>query len=305
MLRLGDLSRAEILGSLRQGSFRLHIGNTSLRIVSELPQLASGLCRLYSHYGVSIAGGEYDYDIEISPASGWRRWLRRNALFSLSGQAPFLPMAADHAHALFEWGLNWAIGSFSHQFLILHSAVVEKHGKGILLAATSGSGKSTLTAELVMRGWRLFSDEIALIGGPEPVLIPFPRPVSLKNQSIGLIRDRYPHATFGPLAEDTQKGTIAHLQAPNDSVDRATETAPPALIVFPKWLAGASLRVASLGQGQAAMRLIDQSFNYPILGRHGFSRLADLVGMAEAWELDYSALDDAVAALDDLVVDCG
>lgn len=301
MLRLRDVPPDRLFDSLTLGTFRLSVGFVTLKLSSRLPHLADGLCRLYGHYPCSVDGGEYDYDFDVNPAAWWRRWVRRNALFRISGDAPFLPMAADHAHALFEWGLNWAIGAYSHQFLALHSAVVEKHGKGVMLAATSGSGKSTLTAELIFRGWRLLSDEIALIDGAPMSLTPFPRPVSLKNDSIAIIRRRHPEAIIGPEARDTQKGTVAHLMAPDESVDRAVETAVPAKIVFPKWGPDAALRVVPVGQGQAAMRLIDQSFNYPVLGRLGFAQLNDLVQAADAWEMDYSSLDDAVAALDDLI----
>jgi HprK-related kinase A len=303
MLRLDDIPENEFRQSLRAGTFRLKIGEFSLRIDSVIPELPAGLRCMYGRYPVSVAGGPYDYDLQIRPAAFWRRWFRRNAVFSLSGQTPFLPMTAEHAHALFEWGLNWTIGSSVHQYLILHSAVVEKNGKGVMLAALSGSGKSTLAAELVNRGWRLFSDELALIDGPDLRLVPFPRPVSLKNDSIGLIRARHPEACFGPLAHDTQKGTIAHMRAPDGSVDRAGDPVPPALIVFPKWTAGSDLRVTPVGQGQAALRLIDQSFNYAVLGKLGFARLADLVESAPAWELEYSALDEVVDALDELIAD--
>lgn len=305
MLRLVDVADADFAYSLRCGTFRLQVGGFSVRIDSDIAALRTGLRQVYAHYPVSLSGGYYDFDIAIRPASLLRRWLRQNVVFCLSGQAPFLPMAVDHAHALFEWGLNWTIGSSVHQYLVLHSAVVEKQGKGIMLSAASGSGKSTLTAELVMRGWRLFSDELALIDGAAPhvQLVPFPRPVSLKNQSIELIRKRHPEAQFGPLAHATQKGTIAHLRAPDESIDRAAETAQPSLIIFPKWTAGAPLRVQPVGAGQAAMRLIDQSFNYPVLGSLGFLQLADLVQSAPAWELEYSSLDDAVDALDDLLAD--
>ena len=303
MLRLADVADADFARGLRCGAFRLQVGGFWLRIDGDIEALRIGLRRVYDHYPVSLSGGYYDFDLGLRPASFLRRWFRRNIVFCISGQAPFLPMVVDHAHALFEWGLNWTIGSSVHQYLILHSAVVEKRGKGVMLSAASGSGKSTLTAELAMRGWRLFSDELALIDGPELRLVPFPRPVSLKNQSIDLIRRRHPEAQFGPLAHATQKGTIAHMRAPDESVDRATETAPPALIIFPKWTAGAPLRVSPVGAGQAAIRLIDQSFNYPVLGPLGFSRLADLAQSAPAWELEYSSLDDAVEALDDLLAD--
>ena len=209
-------------------------------------------------------------------------------------------MDVGHAHALFEWGLNWTIGTYAHTFLIMHSAVVEKNDCGVLLAATSGSGKSTLAAELSLQGWRLLSDELALIDSNLD-LVPCARPISLKNQSIDVLRDRHPEAVFGPTAYDTHKGTIAHLLAPESSVERNNESAIPRLLVFPKWAANASLRLQPMGSGQAAMRLIDQSFNYPILGQKGFERLADLVDHAEAWELEYSSLDEARDALEKLV----
>lgn len=278
----------------------MSIGCFTLKITSVVPEFMDALRQLYAGYSASITGGPYDFDIAISPASLPRHWIRRNALFHLSGDAPFLPMDVGHAHALFEWGLNWTIGSYAHNFLILHSAVVERQQCGILLAATSGSGKSTLAAELSLRGWRLLSDEMALID-KDLRFIPCARPVSLKNQSIDIIRSRHPQAVLGPIAHDTHKGTIAHLPATDISIERSHETANPRLIVFPKWSANAPLRFEPVGSGQAAMRLIDQSFNYPILGKQGFDRLADLVGKAEAWELEYSSLDDAARVLERMV----
>ncbi|MDP2828619.1 MAG: HprK-related kinase A [Sulfuricellaceae bacterium] len=304
MLSLESLTASEVSRAIRCGDLRLCIGHFTLKISSVLPEFESALRQLYACYPVSIKGGAYDFDIDIAPPSFIRRWIRRNALFHLSGDAPFLPMEVGHAHALFEWGLNWTIGSYAHNLLILHSAVVELNGCGTLLAATSGSGKSTLAAELSLQGWRLLSDELALID-KELRLVPCARPVSLKNQSIEVIRARHPKAVFGPLAVDTHKGTIAHLPAPKSSVARNLETAAPRLIIFPRWIADAPLRLEAIDSGQTALRLIDQSFNYPILGRQGFERLADLVESAEAWELEYSSLDDARNALEQLVSERG
>lgn len=304
MLSLDSYSTDEIRSALRRGNLRIGIGCFQLKISSVIPEFESALSQLYASYPASITGGAYNYDIDISPPSSIRRWIRRNASFHLSGDAPFLPMEVGHAHALFEWGFNWTIGSYAHNLLILHSAVVELNGCGTLLAATSGSGKSTLAAELSLQGWRLLSDELALINS-DLLLVPCSRPVSLKNQSIDVIRNRHPEATFGPLALDTHKGTIAHLPAPKSSVERNLECATPRLIVFPKWAADAPLRLQPVGSGQAALRLIDQSFNYPILGRQGFDRLAELVKSAEAWELEYSSLDEARSALEQLVSECG
>lgn len=300
LLTVRELTARNLGKALGNGFFRLDIGRFRLKIRSDIPLFSVAVGTLYAAHSCSLDGGEYDLDIAISPPNWLRRYAGRNVVFELSGERPFLPVDVSHAHALFEWGLNWAIGSYAHNYLILHSAVLETQGAGVLLSAVSGSGKSTLAAELALSGWRLLSDELALLD-ENFELIPCTRPVSLKNSSIDLISRRYPEAVFGPLARNTHKGSIAHLPAPATSVQRGNEGATPRLIVFPKWTAGASLRVSAVGQGEAAMRLIDQSFNYSTLGKSGFERLAGMVGLAEAWEIEYSSLDDARDALAELV----
>lgn len=282
------------------GRFRLDAGSFRVKVTSDIGELAPALQVLYADHPCFLEGGEFDYDIGVIHPNPLRRFIRRNVVFELSGERPFLPVATDHAHALFEWGFNWSIGANAHQFLILHSAVLESGGAGILFSAVSGSGKSTLAAEMALSGWRLLSDELALIDA-KGKLQPCPRPISLKNNAIEVIRTRHPGLVLGPLARDTHKGTIGHVPAPASAVKRASELAIPRLIVFPKWRSGASLRIEPVTQGQAAMRLIDQSFNYSMLGTGGFARMADLVATAEAWDLEYSSLDEARDALFDLV----
>lgn len=301
-MRVSDLSSSALSRSLFSGALRLSVGATTLRVRSNVPEFASSFGLLYSPYPCAL-GGEYDYDVAIEAPSPLRRWIMRNATFRLSGDAPFLPMPVNHSHALFEWGTNWVIGAYAHQYLIVHSAVLEFGGAGVMFVAVSGGGKSTLASDLALSGWRLLSDEMALISGPEPMLAAHPRPVSLKNQSIDLIRTRHPDVILGPVARDTHKGTIAHLRVPEHSVERALEPARPTLIVFPKWAADARVNLSAVGAGTTALRLIDQSFNYPVLGAEGFERLADLVQMAPAWELEYSSLDDARRVLEELVAD--
>lgn len=294
----------EIENALRCGSLRLLLGDLTLKVTSSVPEFHAAFRVLYANHPVSLSGGAYDFDLGIEPPAPWRRWYRRNVTFEFSGDAPFQPMEVGHAHALFEWGLNWAIASYWHTQLIIHSAVLERHGSGVLLSATSGSGKSTLSAELMMQGWRLLSDELALIDS-NLGLSPLSRPISLKNNSINLIQARYPEATFGPLARDTHKGTIGHLGALATSVGLNAMKAMPRLIVFPKWSASVELSVKPVDAGSAAMRLIDQAFNYSILGEEGFRRMVELVKMAEAWEIEYSSLDDVSRVLDELVNELG
>src|SRR3546814_15972535 len=83
---------------------------------------------------------------------------------------------------MLEWGLNWCIGAHGHQFLIIHAAVIERNGLAAILPGAPGSGKSTLTACLVHNGWRLLSDEMALVSLQDGGLTALARPISLKNR---------------------------------------------------------------------------------------------------------------------------
>ncbi|MBK9234595.1 MAG: hypothetical protein IPO19_00455 [Rhodoferax sp.] len=53
------------------------------------------------------------------------------------------------------------------------------------------------------------------------------KPIALKNQSIEVIQRFAPHAHMGPEFPKTRKGTVAHLAAELDSVDRRHEAARP------------------------------------------------------------------------------
>ncbi|TXL12561.1 hypothetical protein BMR05_15020 [Methylococcaceae bacterium HT4] len=83
--------------------------------------------------------------------------------------------------------MNWCISSQLNTYLIIHAAVIEKSGYAVIMPAPPGSGKSTLTASLIQEGWRLLSDELTIIDVQNACVVPFPRPVSLKNESIDII----------------------------------------------------------------------------------------------------------------------
>jgi HprK-related kinase A len=183
---------------------------------------------------------------------------------------------------------------------MIHAAAVEKGGRVAILPAPPGSGKSTLCAALVCSGWRLLSDELTLIRLSDGALQPVPRPISLKNASIGVIRDFAPDAVFSPEVNDTAKGTIAHLKAPVDSVRRANELAWPGWIVFPRYIAGANLSLEPIAPARTFTHVAENSVNYGLLGRAGFHALGNTVNMAPGYDLRYSRLDEALGLFERL-----
>jgi len=233
--------------------------------------------------------------------SGPRRWYRPQCNFWHDGQAPFKPLPADHAFPLLEWGMNWCIAGHAQHYLMLHAAVLERNGKAVILPGDPGAGKSTLTAALALSGWRLLSDEITLIDRDDGRIVPLARPVSLKNQSIDIIRAAYPQAVIGASARDTHKGTVAHLKPPRESVLRMGEKARAAHIVFPRWRADAATRLSHHSKADAFIHAATHGFNYSLLGRVGFELNAALVDSCACWDFEYSRLDDALAAFAGLI----
>lgn len=276
---------------LRTGPFRN-------RIHTDIGQLADTIGLLYADYPVEGEDGFADFQLSLRRSRGLRRWYRPQVRFETDGQMPFQPLPLDQACAMFEWVMNWCVWNHAHGYLIFHAAVLERGNAGVILPAPPGSGKSTLCAALVSRGWRLLSDEMTLVRPQDLALVPVPRPVSLKNASIGLLRGFAPNALFGPEIHGTTKGTIAHMRAPGASVAAAAEPAHATHIVFPKYEADAPARLEPLPKARLFTGMVDNTFNYPVLGKQGFDTLGRLVEACSGYTFSYSRLDDAMAVFD-------
>ena len=302
MLTVGSLPRAELRARLSGAGLVLRTGPFANRIRSDVPPLIDSLALMYADYPVDPDGGFIDFHLDLRRSGGLRRWYRSQVHFAYDGTAPFQPLPLGQAYPMLEWTMNWCVSHRAHGYLIIHAAVLEKHGRAIILPAPPGSGQSTLTAALLGHGWRLLSDEMTLVHLDDGVLVPLPRPVSLKNASIDIIRAFRPDAVLSRPVEDTTKGTIAHLKAPRESIARAAEPARPACIVFPRWEAGAAIALEALPKARAFMQVADNSFNYQVLGARGFAALGGLIDASDAYTFRYSSLPQAMALFERLAL---
>jgi HprK-related kinase A len=279
----------------------LRIPPITVRIRSPLQVFAEQVRAMYRDYELADAGGFADVDIRMIRVRGARRWTRPQVQFIVDGTTPFDPFPIDHALPMFEWGLNWVFGHRMHNHLLLHAATVERDGQALLLPAWPGSGKSTLSASLACRGWRLLSDEFGVVRLSDTKVLPFARPVALKNESIAVMRAFGPDATFGPTFPKTRKGAVAHLRVPEESVARGDEPATIGAIVFPDFQSGSSNWIRPLPKATALLKLAGNSFNYEVVGEAGFRTLSTIVGRCESYVLRYGDLADAHAALDGIM----
>lgn len=299
-MKVEQLSPDQFRALLVGAGLRVKTGPFNVSIQTRLSSLIDQLYRMYSHYLLVDETEIAEFHIRVIPKYSIRRPLARFIQFQVDGRSPFPPVPVEQALATLEWGVNFAIAMRVNHLLLFHSAAVERNGHVLLLPAWPGSGKTTLCTALMHRGYRLFSDEFGLMDPQSGEFFPLPRLMPLKNQSIGVIRDHFPDAVLGPEIPGTLKGTVAHVRPPQESIERADETAKPRWIVFPKWSASAAVRLEPLPQSEAFLLLATNAFNYEVLGETAFNAVTNLVRGCECRKLVYSDFDSALAALDEL-----
>lgn len=285
--------------ALRGDGLSLRLGPFTVRLTTAISSVIAGIASLYAEC-VCADAPFADFHLRLRPPRGLRRWWRPQVVLDHDGAIPFAPLPYGQALAMFEWGLNWCIGTQAHTFLILHAAVVERAGRAVLLPGPPGAGKSTLCASMVVAGWRLLSDELALLSLDDGMVYPVVRPVSLKNESIAIMRRRAPEAVFSAPMRDTAKGTVVLMKAPAASIAAGTEPSRPAWIVFPRYQAGADTELKPFSKAAAHLRLGEQGLNYSIHGARGFELLADHLDRCDCFTLSYSDLDGALAMMSGL-----
>jgi HprK-related kinase A len=299
-MRVGDIPRGELERALGDEGLHLVTGAFTTHLRIELSHLVDEFAQMYTDYPVDDPPGIDDFEIRLASPSLLRRFIRPQALAWVDGMDLMEPMRLEHAYPMLESSLNLAVATGNYMPLVVHSAVLERDGRALVMPAPSGSGKSTLCAALSWRGWRLMSDEMALFCEETGGLRANPRPVSLKNRSVEVIAAREPRARFSRLYEGTTKGNVAYMQAPPEAVAQAQEVAYPGLVVAPMFRPGAEAVVRPMERSAAFRWLVDNSINYSSMLQAGFDLMTDFIERCELYSLTYSNLDEAIDLIDRL-----
>jgi len=295
---VSDFSRDDLIRYLKTTGIGIEIGGFWFQITSPIDDVSDHIIKLYPDAPCQLRRVFIDFPIEVRPVSGLRRWFKPLAEFVFNGSVPFTPLPIDQSPALLEWGINWCISAHVQTHLILHSAVVEKQGNAVILPAPSGSGKSTLCTALVARGWRLLSDELTLIDVSSGLVRPLTKPISLKNESISVIESFWIGSVRGKLCTDTVKGCVTHFKPPKDSVLTSHEMAKPAMVIFPRFVVDSEVLIEPVDKGSAFIDLVDNAFNYHVLGQQGFHTLHRLLNTVDIYDFQYSSLDAAIIEIE-------
>lgn len=291
--------------------FAMQVGPVGFRLRSDWAGPMRQMRALYASYPAPIDAIACA-TARIEATRPWRRWLRPSVQIRGDYTIPdALPLPLSQGVLAAEMAMNLQVALGWRQHLLLHASAVERNGHAVIMVGASGSGKSTLAAMLGeglsradgRNGWRLLGDEFAFIGLDDGAVWPFPRLISLKNESIGVMAAHVPPARLGPVITGTPKGTIRHLVPRDDAIARMHELATASLLLFPAF--GAPAGVHAIAPADAFMRLTDSSTNYVALGEPGFAALSRLVRDVPAVGIGYGNGAEGLAAVEALCAELG
>lgn len=192
--------------------------------------------------------------------------------------------------------LVWITAVNRHEFLLdIHAGVVGNDAACLLLPGAPGSGKSTLTAALVHAGYRLYSDEVALLADGTFDVFPVPLAICVKLSGLEALAGRFPQLRELPHHVRADGKRVIYLPPSRSWLPPAAVPCPVAALVFPTYAPGADTRLLRLPAFEALGKLLDECL--VLRQRLDFGRVERLVtwiGSTPAYRLDHASLDAAV-----------
>ena len=178
---------------------------------------------------------------------------------------------------------------------VLHAGLLSRDGHAIALTAPTGTGKSTLTAALHLSGWRLLSDDAAILD-PEALT------ARAVNRRLVLLSDSLETVLGNPPETEDWRDWKRRIDLPPDpGADRTV----PLAAVFALQPPAPEVTVKTLPPAAATMALVGNSFAWDASdARAAAGRLEQAAALARripvyslAYPRDYARLPEVIGAI--------
>lgn len=285
----------------RQGLL-MSIGPICTRISIRFPSIRDDFLHIYKGYAFLEEPAITDYYLDVYGRNFYRRYLRPQVAITTLMNDNYVPLPESMGLLSVEMGMNWQVAVGWKNHILFHAGVLERNGIGLIIPAISGSGKSTLSAGLAYDGWRFFSDEFGMLDAESGELCSYPRPVSLKNESIPVIKEWVgKDEPFSREYKGTPKGTICYLRPPISSIENMHKTVRPRVVIHPVFNPDAKSHIKPLTETMAFFRLVRSSANYGAIGEPAFHALAKIAQECISCEITYSSLEEGIRLVNQFI----
>jgi hypothetical protein len=194
----------------------------------------------------------------------------------------------DYVFDQFVWDVHNQALVRSGDFLLIHAgAVSTPKGLGVILPGPSGSGKTTVVAGLVRAGFDYLSDEAAAIDPVSGRLHPFPKVLSLKDES----RKLFPQS----LSDDG--GNPQYVDPDTIRPHALGKTCDVRFVVALHYVPGVRAELAPLTPAQGCLELGQNLINLGRYQSRAWPLLARLAKQARSYRLRFGGLEEAVQEL--------
>jgi len=193
------------------------------------------------------------------------------------------------------WHINRSVIEHSvDRYVLMHSASATLAGVTVVLAADMESGKTTTVAGLLRSGFDYVTDEAVALD-PETCLVsPFPKTLSLDPGSWPLFPECAPRISGHRLQWFVEPYRLG------STVATAPVTAPE-IVLFPKYVAGATTEVLPVSPAEATHELARMTFDFARHPRRNLETAARVARTATCARLRIGDLEEAVELVHELV----
>lgn len=186
-------------------------------------------------------------------------------------------------------------------FFQIHSGVVSRGGKSLLLPGPPGSGKTTLALGLVLSGFKYLSEEVALIDPSSRDVVPFPRSLCFKERSFTTVKRLMSKIEVKDAEWEIDRGGVHYIDVTDIATDPYGEREPVGYVIFPRYNPHGKSVLSKISRAEAASRIAQMSLNFSSYGKSGVDIAVEIARNAECWALSVGDLEESVSLISGLM----
>lgn len=307
--RAADLD--ETLAKIRPAgveSARFRFYGVTYELRTDLPQILQDFTGMYSRFQADFLGDadmtmhalrtpaefRYPYVLLMSPKPGLRLKGDFSAVSYLSREEDLLLQVHNETEVY--------LLTNNPNYAFIHGAALEKDGIGYIMPAESGLGKTTLTLALLKDGFHFMTDEFAVLDSSNRLLLPYPRNLSVRENSLRLFPDLFGRRDSFPKIGSNAEGLYSIDPIENIPCTQGSPC-PVRYIIFPRYdpVNGPALR--KIPKSEAFTGLV-VTRNYLSLGlldkQPAMDLMLSVIGQSQCFEILSADLERTVGLLHDL-----